>query len=115
MKSIIRFILTCVLFVVFSTVALRSELVQGPTITSNFEEDAPHFHVLGFKNGDYEILTLSQAINSNDQFRFDLRDTEHRIELGARYRCLEPMHFSWGVVKRWSMLTTTQQSAWVSP
>ncbi len=82
MKSIIRFILTCVLFVVFSAIALRSEFVQGPTITSNFEDKAPHFHVLGFKNGDYEILTLSQAINSNDQFRFHLRATEHRVELG---------------------------------
>lgn len=80
MRRIFGFVLTSLLFVAFTAVSLR--FVEGPTISANFEQDAPHFHVLGIKDGEYFVVGLSQVRNEPEGYRFHLYENEQRIELG---------------------------------
>lgn len=83
MKTLIKFTLAGVLFIVFMAALLK--VAQGPAITSNFHEEAPNFQVLGIKGGEYEVLSLSEALRGKGLYRFNLEDKERKLELGDVY------------------------------
>ena len=79
MKALIQFVLTVSLFVMFFYLSIN--LAKDPPVTSNFDEYAPYFHVLGIKNGKYEVLYLNKVPKEQGDYSFRLNESEQRIEL----------------------------------
>ena len=56
--------------------------LQGmQTVTTGFSEVAPHFYIVGEKEGDFEIILLSKIREYGNKYKYHLQND--KIDLGA--------------------------------
>lgn len=79
MKSILTVIIFCIFVVALFKVT------QPAAVTSDFAEKAPLFFVLAKRDGQYEVLRLSDALASREQYLFHLDEAEIRLDTGGIY------------------------------
>lgn len=79
MKTLLRFVLTISFFAMFFLIFM--ELAKDAPVTANFGEDAPYFHVLGTRNGQYEVLYLKRVQEEKDAYKYYLEESRKKIVL----------------------------------
>ena len=81
MKAIILFILLII--------PVHFYLQNMQTVTSDFSEVAPHFYIVGEKEGDFHIISLSKVRESGNEYKYRLQNDQIDLSVEDTVEILE--------------------------